>query len=202
MERVDIKSNDKNELTDKDKVVSLFKFIGELNRIKHKAITNYREYRWKLDISSIHQDDDNIRLCFRDRLEENDSTVKENDNLLLSIQKPEFQPCPKPDELFVMWLNLGWEDYREKISVKEYINLKDKDFATNNKSYDLERDCNENVEDDKSYIEYFIDDEDRVNAYEKWKNIRDVWVEKQKIIDKTRKLFTDLYSLYFELQRV
>lgn len=45
------------------------------------------------------------------------------------------------------------------------------------------------------------DSEERTAKYEIWLNRRDIWAERQKIIEATRKLFDKMYSVYFELQR-
>ena len=34
------------EITDKNKVVSLFRFIQELNKLKQKAVLNVKDYPW------------------------------------------------------------------------------------------------------------------------------------------------------------
>ena len=50
-------------------------------------------------------------------------------------------------------------------------------------------------------VERFEDNPERVTAYQNWQILRSAWADRQHIIKKTRELFTDLYQLYFELQR-
>ena len=47
-----------NSVQDQTKVVSLFQFIRELNKLKQKAIVNYAEYPWARTVSSLPDDPD------------------------------------------------------------------------------------------------------------------------------------------------
>ena len=180
---------EKAELTDQSKTISLFQFIRELNKLKQKAILNIREYPWAFALSKLPDDPENIKLYYRDRVEEEEQS-DENDqsSVLLSVHKPEFQKCPEQDELFSNWLLPGWNDYHKDATVKEFIELP----------------ADENAEpeaDQEPQKEYFNENEERVKSYEKWLALRSAWIEKQKITEQTRNLFADLYRFYFELQR-
>ena len=48
------------QLTKQEKVVSLFKFIGELNKLKQKVILRVSEYPWWKPIAAFPEDPDNI----------------------------------------------------------------------------------------------------------------------------------------------
>ena len=50
-------------------------------------------------------------------------------------------------------------------------------------------------------FESFSDNAERVQAFEKWNTVRNAWAEKQKIVYRTREFFSELYNLYFDLQR-
>ena len=76
-------------LTKQDKVVSLFKFIGELNKLKQKVILRVSEYPWWKPIAAVPEDPDNIKIYYRDRVENEESD--ETNNVLLSVHRPEFQ---------------------------------------------------------------------------------------------------------------
>lgn len=169
------------ELTDKERVLSLFRFIKELNKLKHKSVLNIndRDYSWAYPLSDLPNNPDYITVRYRDCVETED-TVRTP--ILLSVQKPTFKKCPQPDPIFADWLDLGWDDYKiAKATVKESLSMP------------------ENGDDDTP--ELFDDNQERVEAYENWLKNRDVWVEDQLINKKTSELFTKLYSLYFELQK-
>ena len=71
-----------NSVQDQTKVVSLFQFIRELNKLKQKAIVNYAEYPWARTVSSLPDDPDNISVFYRDRVENDDSA--DDGNILLA----------------------------------------------------------------------------------------------------------------------
>ena len=169
------------DITKQNKVISLFQFIGELNKLKQRAILNYKDNLYSFEISDLPDDPDNIKIYYRDRAEEGIVEFAEDNNeILLSVHKPEFQKCPNPDLIFRDWLNLGWDKFHNSASVKESISF-ERAFV--------------------SRVENFTDSRERVVRYEAWLKRRDIWIEKQKIIEATRKLFDKLYSIYFELQR-
>jgi Signal recognition particle GTPase len=191
---------DEAELTEQNKVISLFQFIRELNKLKQKAILNVKDYPWSFAISNLPEDSENIHVFYRDRIEEEEGSVEADPStVLLSVHKPEFQKCPEPGELFTEWLLFGWDNYQKKSSVKESItrSKEDKDILANL------HEAVEKVEEEEKppVIELFSENEDRVKAYNDWLLLRTAWVENQLIVAKTRDIFTDLYRLYFELQR-
>ncbi len=163
------------KLEEREKLIALFQFIKELNKIKHKAILNINEYDWKLLLSNIHDDPENIVISYRDRV---DAESENLSNVLLSVHKPEFKRCPPPDNLFAAWLEKGWENHHNTVSVRRTIHNYGEEVP-----------------------ECFEDDDLRVNTYNMWLLQRSEWVEKQKILEKTRDLFSDLYRWYFELQK-
>ncbi len=166
---------------EQNKVVSLFQFISELNKLKQKAILNYKDYPYFWEISKIPNDPDNIKIYYRDRVDEEifDAATDSGD-VLLSVHKPEFQKCPEPDLIFKDWLNFGWDNFHNAASVKDSVQF-DKALI--------------------SYLENFTDSKERTAKYEIWLKRREIWAERQKIIEATRKLFDKMYSVYFELQR-
>ena len=51
-----------NIISKQDKVISLFKFIEEMNKLRQKVILNVSEYNWFCPISTIPSDSENILL--------------------------------------------------------------------------------------------------------------------------------------------
>ncbi|MBQ8682276.1 MAG: AAA family ATPase [Selenomonadales bacterium] len=163
------------------KTISLFQFIRELNILKQKAIINYSDYPWAKTLSSFPKDPDNISIFYRDRVDSEPPATE--DTILLVVHKPEFEKCPPPDELLTDWLTPDWDDFRKKVS-----------FIKSRKKEDPSAE-NEPI------IEYFTDDSRRVITYNTWLEKRSVWAAHQELLRQTRNLFSDLYRLYFELQR-
>lgn len=173
-------------LSEQEKTVSLFEFIKELNKLKQKVVLNIRDYPWHLAISDIPVFSEYINVSYRDRVEEESETA---DDLLLSIRKPEFEECPIPDELFADWLVSGWGDYHTEADVMPERNITSESPDT------------EELSEEDAAVEQFEDNSEREAAYQNWQVPRTAWADRQHVIEKTRELFTDLYQLYFELQR-
>ena len=193
MPDVSQKTSTATELTDQSKTISLFQFIRELNKLKQKAILNMKEYPWSFSLSSLPEDPENISVFYPDRVE--DETENEDGNredILLSVHKPEFQKCPEPDSILMDWLLPGWASYRNEPEVKEFIELPPEKSAIS--LFDKETE-------EEPRRELFTDNAGRVKSYEKWIVLRSEWAAKQKITERTRNLFADLYRFYFELQR-
>lgn len=109
-------------LSDQEKVVSLFEFIKELNKLKQKITLNIKEYPWHYAISDIPFLPEYVKIFYRDRVDEENENVDEDD-ILLIVRKPEFEKCPVPDSLFEAWLLPHWDDYHVEADVK-YENYK------------------------------------------------------------------------------
>lgn len=173
-------------LSNQDKVISLFEFIKELNKIKQKVVLNVKDYPWHCSLSALPDDPENIKVFYRDRVEEE---TADTSDVLLSVRKPEFEPCPEPDALLNDWLLPGWDDWHKEANIQQQLEV----AAQENQ-----------VEDDDATaapMQEFTDDPARVATYESWQQARSAWAERQKRIENTRTFFTRLYDLYYELQR-
>lgn len=182
--------------TEQNKVVSLFQYIKELNKLKQKSVLNVSEYPWARTISSFPDDPENILVFYRDRVEDKYGSA-DNDPVLLSVHKPEFDKCPVPDAFFVDWLEAGWDSFRNEARIKNKRRIEDGSLIADiYKKSKTDADVEE-----EGLFELFEDDPDRVESYNKWLATRKFWGKRQKVIQQTRNLFSDLYRLYFELQR-
>lgn len=172
------------EISNKEKIISLYKFIIEFCKSKQKIICNDDDYLWKYQISNVPQDNENISVLYKDKVEVEDEVLDDNSvDYLLKVHKPEFEKCPKPDVSFEKWLVKGWDSYRNTVQVKEKI------------EYENNQNNSEKV------VEMFTDDSERVKTYKVWLEKRKQWVERQLKIERTRNFFTTLYMKYVDLQR-
>lgn len=188
---------DEVKITEQDKIIALFKFVRELNKLKQKAILDIKGHIWTYALSDLPDDPDNIKVFYCDRVdEESENDAVDCENILLSVHKPKFHKCPEPDAALMEWLMPGWEQYSNKPQVKGFIELPQK--KTQRVSLFV-KNLEEPVE--KLPREFFIDNEERVKKYNNWLAVRSEWAARQKIIKCTRDLFSKLYSYYFELQR-
>lgn len=89
---------DYDEVTKQNKVISLFQFIEELNKLRQTPILDYKKnHIWHYELSKLPNDPDNIQVFYQDRVED-DEAEPNKDNILLVVHKPEFTKCPEPDE--------------------------------------------------------------------------------------------------------
>ena len=184
-------------LTKREKVVSLFKFIEELNKLKQKVVLRVSDYPWWRSIASFPDDPENIKIYYRDRVE--DEETDSATNILLSVHKPEFQRCPEPESVFEEWLEQGWDNYRHEAKTKEFIlrPLDQMGFSEQALKDRLQRIDEEN----ETYQELFTDDTERVSTYTVWVSKRNIWAENQKVLARTRDFFSELYKICIDLER-
>lgn len=191
-------------LTPQEKVSSLFKFIRALNASRQRIVKNYRNYPWAKPISELPKDEENIVTYYRDKV---DNESPDASPWLLIVRKPEFEACPTPDDSFSEWIVGDWKSFRDNVSV---INEKYYDGlgieVTGQRLIELQAKINEtfygieSVDGDYT-LEKFTDDEEREKAFKKWIAVRTQWIERQKVLDSTRKLFSELHQQYVELER-
>ena len=189
----------RKDLTDQEKVVCLFQFVKELNKLKQKKVLNISNYRWSRMLASFPNDPENIVVYYQDRVEEDD-LESQSGNILLSVHKPEFSRCPQPDDDLLDWLEDGWDSFRNKVQVKESRRI-EKPERKRMLAVFSHQETDPTEMEQPEVLEFFSDHAERVQAFEKWNTVRNAWAEKQKTIYQTRELFSELYSLYFDLQR-
>lgn len=165
-----------------EKVIALYKYIKELCALKYRVVTDVEKQYWTCFLKDIQVDTENIKLFYRDRVE----GESDNDSLLLEVKKPEFQRCPQPPEILEDWLVPDWERYTNTAAYKETL---------------IEYTNSDELIGHENLVEYFGDSVERVNAYERWSSIRAMWVEKQKMINNTRRFFARLFQMHIDLER-
>lgn len=185
------------DLTRQEKVISLFRFIEELNKLKQKVVLRVSDHPWWRSISTFPDDSENVKIFYRDRVA--DEEAESVSSILLSVHKPEFQRCPAPDSAFEEWLEAGWDNFLNAAETKEFIlrELGEMDFVNVLAENDLSRIDEQN----QTYKELFSDDAERVSAYTEWLERRGIWAEQQKALAQTRDFFTELYKICVDLER-
>jgi len=175
---------------EEEKVIKLFEFIMELNKLRNRSVLKISEQPWSLMFSDIPDDPENIKLYYRDRIDKEDEKEADDDStddgklsqaespndVLLSVHKPELSECPEPDQSFAAYLLPGWEDFRNEAEISDYI----------------ENDGN---------ISYFIEDANNGMLYNSWNLLREKWRAERKIQESTKQLFDTLFNLHLELIR-
>ena len=76
------------------------------------------------------------------------------------------------------WLCEGWNSFRQEVKYKETLSDKNSEVK-----------------------EKFSDSNERVRLSEQWNIVRQEWVEKQRVADRTRKFFVKLYEIHSMLEK-
>lgn len=166
----------------KEKVLDLFRFIRALSSLKTNIVRNIHEQNWYRFLDMIPQDEENILLNYRDRLEHDEEGGTE-DRSILSVHKPAFQPCPEPNEIFKEWLESGWDRFSQSADCKK------------------KKVSQQNTKEKTVVYENFEDSALRVKLYMAWKKQRELWAAQQQQIHSVRQFFVELYQLHMDLER-
>lgn len=131
--------------------------------------------------------DKNIDLFYGSYIGESNNKNSEEE-ILLTVKKPEFEPMPKLPENLNDWLEEGWDNWSKEAIKKESKIL-------------IEASTTEEGEPIPEVLEYFSDISARQESYDKWIKEREKWVLNQKKIKKIRDFFVKLYNIYTDLNR-
>lgn len=171
-------------MENKEKAISLFKYIMELYAQKYPVINDIAKQEWIKFISDIPLKSKYINLNYMDRGLEESEAFNSDRAILLEVKKPDFEKIPTLPKILEGWINDDWYDYNKKL---EKVEKKPKNVE-------------ETIEDLKDF-EKFEDKKTRIESFEKFYLEREQWVERQKLIEATRKLFNELYLKYTDLNR-
>ena len=163
-----------------EKVIQLYKYLQELSILKEPKVTEIRNQKWHCFLKDVPVDSEYVRLFYKEDLGEG----IENEDILLSVRKPEFTKCPRPPENIENWLENGWEDFRNEANFKGILDVeKEKEKAS--EEIDIER---------------FDDLPERRDAFDEWVLIREKWVAIQEEISEVREFFMSLRQLHVTLE--
>lgn len=158
-------------------VINIFNFLKEYNLLSNPVVTELDKQKWSLDLSDIPIIDE-IESVFHGN---------EMDELIfLKVVKPSLEPCPKPDESLLEWIESDWQ----RLSVAE-VHHKDK----------ISREQLDE-EDEPFYIEeFFGDDENRTVLFSKWIAQRESWRQVEIPREKGLNLYNKLFRLYSDMKK-
>lgn len=165
-----------------EKVISLFKYIKELYSQRYNVIGDVHSQPWYKFVDEIPKDDENIKFNYMDRTEDIDTSedIESDIVTLLRVKKPEFESCPVLPSSLDSWIEGDWQRYNivitHKLKIVEYSG--------------------------EEVIEIlFADNNIRIRDYNDWTRKRNMWIQHQNRIEKTRNFFNELYHSYIELER-
>lgn len=163
-------------MKDKDKVLALFNYISEISKNLKNTKTNIAEEKWFDFLENFPKHKD-IIFEYKNL---DEKYFEKEEGKLLEIRKPNFLKPLYIDEYLLEWIEGDWKDYRAALEVNEKI------FVENTENGSGE------IVDITPEIEGKIQEE-----LEK----RELWVEKQLVIEEVRNFFDTLYIKYLELNK-
>lgn len=149
-----------SDITDRKRVELLFKSINEICNVRENIISDYEDYDFSRHFEEIKALDDSKRYI---KFYEGDDQER-----ILSVQKPIIRHCPEPDKRIQVWIVSDWKKPVDDIS---YI---EKDDVTG---------------------ERFEDNPERVSILEKWLNERSQWLAEYRWLKPIDKLFSQFYDI-------
>lgn len=164
----------------REKVIRLFQYIAELNKMRSKNVTDFNasnSYEWKLFLSDIPESPKWISLSYKDVEGEDASDV------ILSVRKPDLPICPAPADILKDWLHRGYDD---ALFQGELLIMKKP----------------KSDRPDETEFEYFGDVPERAVAFNSWLAKRNVWVEQYKDLKKVQDFFILLYGRFAQLEQM
>ncbi len=162
-------------MDNKEKAISLFKYIKELYALKYQTVYDVDSQVWSKYLSKIAEDKENITINFMDTTLEEVEEVSE-EIVLIEVKKPEFENPPILPNVLLNWVNDDYDNYTKKLEKVDFVNIGETQVK-------------------------FEDSEDRILKFNTYKKERDKWVKRQNTIEQTRAFFKELYLRYIDLQR-
>ena len=165
---------------DKQRVISLYEFIKEFSKLKNKSTLNYQSYPFKCELNKFKSNREELYIADAvNYSSSNDSDNSKNDAIFY-IQRPDYEACPEPKENLLKWIKSGWHDYRLDAEIYEYLEYKSEQGEEK---------------------EYFVEDENRVLAFNKWLEQRESWKQRQIETKMLRDIFANFYNLYLNIEK-
>lgn len=158
-------------------VMNIFNFLKAYNELSNPVITEIDKQRWSLDLTDIPVIDEIKSIFHGNELEE---------LVFLKVEKPSLTACPKPDDSLLEWVENDWS--RLSVSV---IYHKDK----------LVREVQDDSGEVSYFEEFFMDNCNRVEEYEKWISRRELWREVEIPKEKGLTLYNKLFRLYSDMKK-
>lgn len=157
----------------RDKLLQIFSYLRELNKIKTPPVSDLSNYSWMLDLDSLPKYPTIQRFNLED--------PENQDGIILKIQRPKEVECPKPPVELRDWIESGWEKLVDSVSHLPAKNFKDKEG--------------------KVSVEKFEDNTHRVESFRKWLAVRQEWLKNERPVREASKVYHELFSLQGTLDR-
>ena len=167
--------NEGAEMTVQAKAVNLFKYLQAMQEKQDSIVYDYTKYEWINFINELPEDQENIDFHYRDYVKfDDDYAGLEEIPYILKVHNPDFDACPKPSEKLMPWLQEDWNDFhviepkiKERLPIAGSKPVRYQEFR--------------NVFDSQV-------------MYNRWIEKRNLWRERQLMLEQTKLFFIDLFN--------
>lgn len=167
-------------MTEKEKIISLYKYISEVNRNMRDIIKHVSKEKWHYFLEDLPE-------CINIKINNFFDEESNNERKILEIKKPNFLAPLKLKKEFFEWINGNWGDYRAKITIKEEQIIEETVINEEGKKEKISKIIK---------IPHEIKEKIELQIKE-----RDTWVKEQKLIEKTINIFNNFYEQYLNLDK-
>src|SRR5882762_426513 len=170
----------------RDKLTRVFRYLEALNQHRNPAKRQIREQLWSFWLHNL-PDHPAIKLGVaqssrpKTSSSENASAELGSEGFVLKVQRPTLTRPPEPPSEIVEWLEAGWDDPSNEISMQ---------LARTESDIESE-----------ARVVNFADDPARSAAMQRWKLSRDEWAKSERPARAAMKIFETLYALYGRVDR-
>jgi very-short-patch-repair endonuclease len=170
----------------REKLTRVFRYLEALNQHRNPAKRRIQEQPWNLwlrdlpEHSSIQR---GVAKVISSKAKRSDlQTAEENSSsFVLKVQRPKLTRGPEPPEQIADWLQDGWDDPAKPAAFDETLEEPENGAPPR--------------------AVRFIDDQARVQSFERWKLQREEWARTEKPAREAMKIFEALYTLYGRIER-
>lgn len=166
--------NGNTEMTIQAKAINLFKYLQAMQEKQDSIVFNYQKHQWSYFIKDLPDDPENIDFHYCDYVKYDDYSALEDIPYILKVHNPDFDACPMPSNRLMPWLQEDWNDFHvEKPKIRERIPVLGSKPVM--------------------YQEFRLVFDSQV-MYDRWLEKRNIWRERQLLLEKTRNLFAELFT--------
>jgi very-short-patch-repair endonuclease len=172
----------------RDKLTRVFRYLEALNQHRNPAKRQIREQLWSFWLHNLPQHPA-VKLgasqfkAAKSKTSDSAPADMSAEGFVLKVQRPTLTRCPEPPSEIVEWLEAGWDDPSNEVSVHDT------------------RNGSEQEGEGQAHVANFVDDPARPAALQRWKLLRDEWAKNERPARSAMKVFETLYALYGRIDR-
>jgi very-short-patch-repair endonuclease len=170
----------------REKLTRVFRYLEALNQHRNPAKRQIREQLWSLWLHDLPDHPSIKRGVSKAGSAKGKAADLQNDDsgtggFVLKVRRPTLTSAPEPPAAIATWLEAGWDDPSQELSVSVSRAESDHEGQTR--------------------IANFTDEPGRMAVLQPWKLAREEWAKNEKPTRVAMKIFETLYALYGRIDR-